>query len=267
MRLVAGISFSLGPAWRSSPREARQEILATSRGLCRDIEGRALDWSVSWAGLVAVAAALCAAATPARAQAPLVQPGAPGQDSRMITAEAARDLSQVRYTDADVRFMQGMIGHHAQALEMTALRPSRSSADDLRLLALRIDISQADEIRLMREWLTARGQAVPDAHAHHSADAPLMPGMLTPDEMARLAAARDADFDRLFLEFMIKHHHGALVMVKQLFESAAAGQESEVFGFVSEVEADQSAEIGRMAAMLARRRLGPASTDGATPPR
>jgi uncharacterized protein (DUF305 family) len=207
---------------------------------------------VSWARSVVVAAVVCAAPAPARAQAPIVQPGAPGQDSRIITAEAARDLSKVRYTDADVRFMQGMIGHHAQALEMTALRPSRSATDDLRLLALRIDISQADEIRLMREWLTARGQAVPDPHAHHAHGAALMPGMLTPDEMARLAAARDAEFDRLFLELMIKHHQGALVMVKQLFEATGAGQESEVFAFASEVEADQSAEIGRMAAMFAR---------------
>ena len=186
--------------------------------------------------------------------APIVQPGAPGQDSRVITAEAARDLSKVRYTDADVRFMQGMIGHHAQALEMTALRTSRSTAEDMRLLALRIDISQADEIRLMREWLAARGQPVPDAHAHHQHDAVLMPGMLTADEMARLAAARETAFDRLFLEYMIKHHEGALVMVKQLFESTGAAQESEIFGFASEVEADQSAEIGRMSIMLARLR-------------
>ena len=210
--------------------------------------------SVSSACLVVVAAVAWIAPTAVRAQkAPIVQPGAPGQESRIITAEAARDLSKVRYTETDVRFMQGMIGHHAQALEMTALRASRSSSDDLRLLALRIDISQADEIRLMRDWLTARGQPVPDPHAHHGGAA-LMPGMLTVDEMKRLGEARGAEFDRLFLEFMIKHHEGALEMVKQLFASAGAGQESEVFAFASEVEADQSAEIGRMAGMLRERR-------------
>jgi uncharacterized protein (DUF305 family) len=204
-----------------------------------------------------LAAVAWAAPATVRAQgalgAPIVQPGAPGQDTRVITAEAARDLSRVRYTDADVRFMQGMIGHHQQALEMTALRPSRSTADDIRLLALRIDISQADEIRMMREWLTARGQPLPDPHAHHVHGAALMPGMLTPDEMRRLADARAAEFDRLFLELMIKHHDGALVMVKQLFDAAGAGQESEVFAFASEVDADQSAEIGRMTAMLRER--------------
>ena len=198
---------------------------------------------------------LCATAAPARAQsaAPLVQPGAPGQPSRTITVEQATDLSKVGHTDADVRFMQGMIGHHAQALEMTALRQGRSTADDLRLLALRIDLSQADEIRLMQGWLTARGRQVPDLHAHHGPHAVLMPGMLTPDEMKRLADATGAAFERLFLELMIKHHEGALIMVKGLFETAGAGQESEVFAFASEVEADQSAEIGRMAAMLRER--------------
>ena len=205
--------------------------------------------------IVATASASLLWALPGWAQtAPIVQPGAPGQDSRVITAEAASDLSKVRYTDADVRFMQGMIGHHAQALEMTALRAARSTAEDIRLLALRIDISQTDEIRFMREWLTARGEPVPDAHAHHAQGAVLMPGMLTPDEMARLAAANGAAFDRLFLEFMITHHEGALVMVRQLFESAGAAQESEVFGFASEVEADQGAEIARMMMLLVRER-------------
>ena len=205
--------------------------------------------------VVATATAWVLWALPGLAQTPtIVQPGAPGQDSRVITAEAARDLSKVRYTDADVRFMQGMIAHHAQALEMTALRAARSTAEDIRLLALRIDISQADEIRFMREWLAARGQAAPEAHAHHAHGTVLMPGMLTPDEMARLHAANGAAFDRLFLEFMIKHHEGALVMVKQLFESAGAAQESEVFGFASEVEADQGAEIARMMTLLVRER-------------
>jgi uncharacterized protein (DUF305 family) len=194
---------------------------------------------------------------------PIVQPGAPGEVSRRITADQASDLSKVRHTDADAQFMRGMMMHHAQALEMTALRPTRSNADDLRLLALRIEISQADEIAMMKDWLKARGLPVDDPHAHHGAAADsapaasdhmqLMPGMLTPAEMARLAGANGVEFERLFLELMIKHHDGALVMVRDLFASADAAQESDVFAFASEVEADQAAEIGRMAAMLRER--------------
>lgn len=185
--------------------------------------------------------------------APIVQPGAPGEASRRITAEQAADVSKVTYTEADVRFMRGMMMHHAQALEMTALRPSRSRADDMRLLALRIEISQADEITMMKDWLVARGLTVDDPHAHHGDHTMLMPGMLTPAEMKRLADSTGIEFERLFLELMIKHHDGALVMVRELFASADAAQESEVFTFASEVEADQSAEIGRMTAMLRER--------------
>jgi uncharacterized protein (DUF305 family) len=148
-----------------------------------------------------------------------------------------------------VRFMQGMIGHHAQALEMTALLPSRTSRDDMRLFARRIEISQADEIAMMQDWLRSRGQQVPDAHAHHGHGA-LMPGMLTPAEMQRLADAKGDEFDRLFLELMIKHHEGALTMVTALFATPAAGQEVEIFAFASDVDADQRMEIERMGAML-----------------
>ena len=180
----------------------------------------------------------------------IVQPGAPGQPTRVIDAATAADLSGVQYTAADVRFMQAMIGHHAQALEMTALLPSRTSRDDMRLLAQRIDVSQADEIALMQHWLELRGQQVPDAHAHHAAGAALMPGMLTAEDMGRLAGAKGAAFDRLFLELMIKHHQGALVMVTDLFATAAAGQEADIFVFASDVDADQRIEIGRMGFML-----------------
>jgi uncharacterized protein (DUF305 family) len=111
-------------------------------------------------------------------------------------------------------------------------------------------VSQADEIEMMQEWLAGRGQALPDPHAHHRGGA-LMPGMLTAAEMERLAAAKGPEFDRLFLELMIKHHDGALIMVKELFATPGAGQESEVFAFASDVEADQRMEIERMGAMLA----------------
>jgi uncharacterized protein (DUF305 family) len=181
---------------------------------------------------------------------PIIQPGAPGQTSRVVAAAEATDLSRVTYTPADVRFMQGMIGHHAQALEMTALLVERSARDDMKMLAKRIDVSQADEIKMMQQWLASRGQDVPDEHAHHAHGATLMPGMLTPEEMAQLAAANGVEFDRLFLEFMIKHHDGALVMVQELFATPGAGQDSEIFSFASDVDADQRMEIDRMGAML-----------------
>ena len=146
--------------------------------------------------------------------------------------------------------MQGMIGHHMQALEMTALVATRSANEGLRLLAKRIEISQADEIEMMRDWLKALGEPVPDPHAHHAPGAVLMPGMLTAGEMKRLADANGAEFDRLFLDFMIKHHEGALIMVDELFSSAGAGQQSDIFAFASDVEADQQMEIERMSAML-----------------
>jgi uncharacterized protein (DUF305 family) len=184
-------------------------------------------------------------------QAPqIIQPGAPGQESRVIQTEQATDLSKVQFTPADVKFMQGMIHHHAQAIDMTALLPSRTASEDMKKLALRISVSQEDEIDMMRKWLSARGQEVPGEHAHHMPGAPMMPGMLSPEEMARLGEAKGTEFDRLFLEGMIKHHAGALTMVEELFSSAGAGQESEIFAFASDVEADQRMEIDRMGAML-----------------
>ena len=181
----------------------------------------------------------------------IVQPGAPGQASKIIGADRAIDTSRVWFTTSDVRFMQGMIGHHSQALEMTEIVRSHSGNDAIRTLALRIEVSQADEIKMMQDWLAARRQPRPDPHAHHAAGATLMPGMLTPEEMARLSAARGPELDRLFLQLMIKHHEGALVMVKDLLATPGAGQEADVFAFVSDVEADQQMEIDRMRAALA----------------
>jgi uncharacterized protein (DUF305 family) len=182
---------------------------------------------------------------------PIVQPGAPGEASKVISAAAASDLSKVDYTGADIKFMQGMIGHHAQALEMVELLKTRSASDDMRKLALRIELSQDDEIKMMQHWLDMRGQQVPNRTAMHMHGATLMPGMLSPDEMKHLEEAKGAEFDRLFLEGMIKHHGGALTMVRDLVDTPGAAQESEVFAFVSDVEADQRMEIDRMGAMLA----------------
>lgn len=147
--------------------------------------------------------------------------------------------------EADVRFVQGMIPHHAQALEMTALVSDRTDSEAVHRLARRIEVSQRDEIAIMERWLERRGESLPEGH-HHG---PLMPGMLTEEELARLADATGDEFDRLLLEFMIRHHEGALVMVADLF-SSGGGQEAEIFQFASHVDADQRAEIARMREML-----------------
>ena len=196
-------------------------------------------------------ALLSLGALESRAQPPIVQPGAPGQPSRVIPASEASDLAGIRFSDADVKFMQGMISHHAQALEMTALLDTRTGGGAMRRLAQRIELSQEDEIAMMREWLRARGQAVPADDAHHAPDWQPMPGMLTDEEMERLAAAQGGAFDRLFLELMIKHHRGALTMVENLLAQRGAAQDSQLFAFTSDVTSDQTAEIDRMDAMLA----------------
>ncbi|WP_420125629.1 DUF305 domain-containing protein [Longimicrobium sp.] len=165
----------------------------------------------------------------------------------------AQAVAGPRHGEADVRFVTGMIAHHGQALEMVALVPGRATRDDVRMMAERIAVSQRDEIALMERWLTARGEPVPSAdsaHAHHG-PGHVMAGMLTPEEMQRLAAASGAEFDRLFLELMIRHHEGALAMVAELFGTPGGGQESAVYHIASEVEADQRMEIDRMRTMLA----------------
>ncbi len=182
--------------------------------------------------------------------APIVQPGAPGQSSRVIEASEASDLSKVRFTDADVRFMQGMIAHHAQALEMTELLKTRSKRETMHKLAQRIELSQADEIRMMQQWLRDRGQDVPSPGMHTEHGMHLMPGMLTPEQMKQLADASGPAFDRLFLELMIQHHGGALVMVQELLSQPGAAQEGEMFAFASDINADQKMEIDRMSALL-----------------
>ena len=190
-------------------------------------------------------------------QPPIVQPGAPGEPSRSISAAEASDLAGIRFTDADVKFMQGMIPHHAQALEMTELLDPRPASDAMRQMARRIELSQEDEIEMMQEWLRERGQTVTETDAHHAPDWMPMPGMLTPEEMDQLAAADGVDFDRLFLELMIKHHGGALTMVENLLDQPGAAQDSQLFAFTSDIEADQSMEIDRMDALLGQLTVDP----------
>jgi len=149
-------------------------------------------------------------------------------------------------SQVEVEFMQGMIVHHTQALEMTALISSHTENKDLRLLGARISSSQSDEIRFMRRWLAARGEPVSMAMQGMA----LMPGMLTPEQMEALRKAKGNEFDHLFLTGMIQHHNGALTMVKDLFDSAGAGQDAEVFNFATDADNTQRAEIRIMQTML-----------------
>lgn len=186
----------------------------------------------------------------------IVQPGAPGQPTRTLSAEDLANLPKERYIEADVTFMQGMIHHHAQALRMTALVPRRTDSAEVRLLARRIDASQVTEIEQMRHWLTTRGEPAPilhRAHGHaHGIGQGRMPGMLSDMQLRKLEGARGAAFDRLFLRYMIRHHHGALVMVERLYADNG-GTESEADAFARSVDADQMIEIERMQGMLDQR--------------
>ena len=203
------------------------------------------------AALGAGCAFLSLGAASAPAQPPIVQPGAPGEPSRTITAAEASDLAGIRFTEADVMFMQGMISHHAQALEMTALLDTNTASDAMRATARRIELSQEDEIEMMQDWLRERGQEATAVDAHHAEGFQPMPGMLTAEEMASLADAEGVAFDRLFLELMIEHHRGAITMVENLLRQRGAAQDSVLFGFTSDITADQTAEIDRMDAMMA----------------
>jgi uncharacterized protein (DUF305 family) len=157
---------------------------------------------------------------------------------------------QLPHTEADVRFMAGMIPHHAQAVLMAGWAPSHGASEAVQRLCERIVVAQRDEIAFMRQWLQDRGQPVPETEASHAHGGPLMPGMLTPEQLDELDRARGVDFDRLFLRYMIHHHEGALTMVDALFASQGAAQDEDVFKFAVDVHADQSTEIDRMRLML-----------------
>jgi len=219
---------------------------------------------VSGAALARRAGALLAAMLPLGAcrSAPLASTAAVAAPTAPAAAAppAARADASPPAHPADVRFLEQMMAHHAQALTMTALVTARTARADLRTLAERIAISQRDEIALMRRWLAAHGQPAPadgGAHAAHAAvDHAGMPGMLTAAELSALAAARGAAFERLFLASMIRHHQGALAMVASYFATPGAAQEAAIFRLASDVDADQRAEIRRMRAMLAASAAG-----------
>ena len=207
---------------------------------------------IIFAGLIAppVYAQQADSATPV-----VVQPGAPGQRTRTLPASTRTTLPP--RSPADVQFMQGMIMHHAQAVEMTALIESSTQNQELRLLGARISHSQSEEIKFMKQWLEGRGEPaempmpMPKMSGMDMPDHPmLMPGMLTAKQMEALKKAKGAEFDRLFLTGMIQHHNGALVMVKELFDTAGAGQDAELFNFTTDIDSGQRAEIRIMQNML-----------------
>jgi uncharacterized protein (DUF305 family) len=196
-------------------------------------------------GIALIAAAACSAAT----REPAGTTPAP-RDSALASAARADSLRN-SYTPADVGFMTGMIHHHAQALVMARMAPSHGASDALQVMAGRIINGQNDEIALMQQWLRDRNEPVPDPSAPmHAGHAMHMPGMLTPEQLAELDAARGADFDRLFLTYMIQHHQGALTMVDELFRTYGAGQGDAIFKIASDIGADQTSEIDRMQTML-----------------
>lgn len=199
-------------------------------------------------GLVAA----CAAATSG------AQSAASVDASTAAVARARADSVRHPYTEADINFMSGMIGHHAQAIVMSKMAPTHDAGPTVQTLAARIINAQQDEIATMQTWLRDRRLPVPEATAgpmrmmmHGMEHEMLMPGMLTDEQMKRLDAARGADFDRLFLTYMIQHHRGAVSMVKDLFDTYGAGQDDVVFKFASDVNVDQTTEIARMQKMLA----------------
>ncbi len=200
---------------------------------------------------LALFAATLLAAGAAPADSPIVQPGAPGEASRELTADEAVAIANSSYSPADVQFMQDMIPHHHQALEMAALVADRTNRQELIDVAGRINASQNDEIEFMQEWLAERGEHVPEPTAHdamHTSHA--MAGMATPEQMAELAASQGSDFDRLFLQLMITHHEGAVTMVEELLEQPGAAYDPVLFEFTNEVTNSQSTEIERMNVLL-----------------
>lgn len=235
MRLVQGAAHFL---YRSEPYPMTQShrILALSA-------------AVLTASACAGAPSGTSPATPSSG-ARIVQPGAPGQAGRTYSADDLAAIEGVSYVQADVDFMQGMIPHHAQALEMTALVRQHATTDAVRQMAIRMEISQRDEIGLMQGWLRDHGEATSMPGMAGMSGMHMMPGMLSPAQMEELANARGVRFDQLFLEGMIQHHQGAIDMVLTLFNTSGAAQESTIFKFAEDVDSDQAMEIDRMQRIL-----------------
>jgi len=197
------------------------------------------------------AAVLLVSAGVCLAQAPIIQPGPPGEPPGELSAEEAIAIADSSYSPADAQFMRDMIPHHHQALEMAALVAERTNRQELIDVAGRINASQGDEIEFMQRWLRERGEPVPEPTAHDAMHTThTMAGMATPEQMAELAASEGTDFDRLFLQLMITHHEGAVKMVEELLEQPGSAYDPVLFEFTSDITNDQTTEIERMSALL-----------------
>ena len=192
--------------------------------------------------------ALTLTAFPVFSNSPIVQPGAPGELPRELSAEEAIEVADTRYTASDAQFMRGMIPHHQQALEMSRLAPDRTNSPELLEIAGKIEAAQGDEIAFMEQWLTSRGESIDQSHAHTGHRA--MKGMATEAQMASLAAASGVEFDRQFLSLMIAHHEGAIDMVEALMEQPGSAYDPTLFEFTTDVSNDQSKEIDLMHGLL-----------------
>ena len=213
--------------------------------------------AVVWSACVAAAplgAQTAAARSPVVGQPVVVQPGAPGSPSRVLPPSTRPSVPAI--SPGDISFMQGMIMHHAQAVEMTALIPSHTENKQVRLLGERISASQSDEMQFMKRWLAQRGEPISMAmpgmpEMDMSGNAmPSMPGMLSPAQMTALRKAKGPQFDHLFLTGMTQHHNGALIMVKDLFDTGGAGQDADLFDFATDADNTQRAEIRIMQGLL-----------------
>jgi uncharacterized protein (DUF305 family) len=210
---------------------------------------RAATWVVVLA--LAAAATACTSDDEDEPDQPrVVQLGGPGESGQELSEEDLAELEDPTYSAGDVAFVQNMIPHHEQALEMVALIAERSRNPDLPKLGGRMEVSQTDEIKLLEDWLTERDEELPSGQHHHGAHhEQLMPGMLTDAEMKQLASAHGPAFDRLFLQYMIRHHEGAVIMVEHLLASGG-GQEPSIFQLTQHIESDQQVEIARMKQLL-----------------
>jgi uncharacterized protein (DUF305 family) len=207
--------------------------------------------------LAVLASAACAGARTGAETTP-----SPADGTALSTAElealylARADSATMRVSEADVSFMAGMIGHHAQALEMAGLAPTREASRSVQILTARTINAQQDEINVMSQWLRDRGQTVPDLYTGPGSRAPapaagmMMPGMLSAEQMQSLYAASGTDYDRLFLTLMIQHHGGAVTMVHELFATDGAGLDDTVFKVANDIQVDQLTEMARMRRML-----------------
>ena len=177
---------------------------------------------------------------------PILQPGAPGEPTRELDAETAIAIANTSYTAADIDFMQGMIIHHYQAFLMSEMATLRTNNQIILDLAGRIDISQQDEINFMENWLSNMGQTIPDPSKNNQMHHHKMMGMATPEQMEQLKDSNSTDFDRMYLNLMIKHHEGAIDMVERLHEYPGSAYDPQLYEFVSDLTNDQAVEIERM---------------------